>query len=325
MEPETPEISPPVEAVVAETVVADPKLSRFAIPKRALRAVTAIAVLVLAFVAMTTFVYRHAPTDSSVRKIVGAIPYPAAVIGNHVITMRDYLGERDALNTYFASQSGQSGAPTDEVAVTKSVMDTMVNKVVVADLAKAAGITLDDAKAAEFYADALGGADESTFAEQLNAVFGWTPDEFKERVVKPVVLSVQVSESIQADASRQADRLAKAQAAYDRVASGEDFAAVATDVSADPSAAAGGDVGDVKVSDIPAEWKDAVAAVAVGDYSKVVEGKAMYLVFKVVARTGKDADESVRLSLIAVHKETLEEATEEYLASVRVWRYIGNT
>jgi len=323
MEPETPEVVV-VDAVAVETTPTTKK--SFAIPKKALRVLTAIAVLVLAFVATTTFVYRHAPTDSSVRKIVGVIPYPAAVIGNHVITLDEYLDERDGLDTYFTASSAQSGGgAADEATITKNLMDTMVNKVVVADMARSANITLDEAKVEEFYANATGGADPAAFAEQLDAIFGWTPDEFKERVVRPVVLSSQVTDSFQADAARQADHLAKAQGAYDRVASGEDFAAVATEVSADPSATAGGDVGDVKTSDIPPEWKDAIAAVAVGEYSKVVEGKTTYMIFKVAARTGKDADESAKISLIAIPKETLEEATQAYLSSTRVWRYIGNT
>ena len=335
MEPEIAEI-PTVKAVaepaVENTVTATPDVvsaeptKKSRIPKKAVHVLTAFGVLVLTFAILTSFVYRHAPTDSSIRKVVGVVPYPAAVIGNHVITLKQYLDERDALNTYFVSSAAQSGAAApDEATITKNVVDTMIHKIAVEDMAKAANITLDESKVDEFYANATGGADPAAFEEQLKTMFGWTPDEFKSRVVRAVVLASQMDESIQADATRQADRRAKAQAAYDRIAAGEDFAKVATDVSSDPSATAGGDVGDVKVSDIPAEWKDAIAAVAVGDYSKVVEGKSLYMVFKVVARTGKDADESVKLSLIAVPKETLEEATQEYLKSVRDWRYIGNT
>jgi peptidyl-prolyl cis-trans isomerase SurA len=293
---------------------------------KAKHVLVSLGVVALTFAVMTSFVYRHDPTNSSVRKIVGMIPYPAAVVGNHVITIGDYLNERDALNAYFQSSAAQSGeAVPDEAVIAMNIMDTMINKVVVRDMADAAGLSVDEAKVEEFYANALGGSDSAAFETQLMTMFGWTPDQFRTRVVRPVVLAEQVGEAISADAARQADRKAQAEAAYERVAGGEDFAAVATEVSSDASATAGGDVGSVLLSDIPEEWRGSIESLAVGDYSKVVDGKAVFMIFKVTAKTGTDADAAVNLSLISIAKETLEEATQSYLATTRDWRFIGNT
>lgn len=330
MEPEIAEN--PVVAEEAAVAVEAVKPEPVSIPggsrlsPRTKHVLISAGVVALTLAVMTSFVYRHDPTDSSVRKIVGVIPYPIAVVGSHVITFKDYLGERDALNAYFLSMAAQNGADSlDEDVVAKGILDTMVRKLVVEDMAKAAGIELDSAKVDEFYQNALGGADPEAFETQLQTMFGWTPDQFRSRVVEPVVLATQVGDTLVEDEALQAELKAKAQAAYDRVASGEDFATVAGDASSDPSAASGGDVGSIKLSDVPEEWRESVSALKPGDYSAVIEGQGYFMVFKVVERTGKDADESVRLSLISVTKKGLEDVIREYLATNRDWRAIGNT
>jgi len=345
MEPEIPvaEAVPEVPAVVAEDSSSDlsPEVStdgeasakEEAVPAggsklspKARHVLVSLGAIALTLAVMTSFVYREDPTGSSVRKIVGVIPYPAAVVGSHVITFKDYLVERDSLSSYFASTAAQSGTEMpDEETIGKNILDTMAHKLVVADLASEAGIALDDAKVEEFYTNALGGADPAAFESQLQTTFGWTPDQFKERVVKPVVLATQVGEAIAKDETRQAEVKQAAQAAYGRVASGEDFASVATETSADPSATAGGDVGSIRFSDIPEEWREAIAALKPGEYSDVKEGNGYFMIFKAMERTGKGAEESVKLSLISFPKKTLEDVIAEYLASHRNWRAIGNT
>lgn len=333
MEPEIPKVTivPEEPAVVAEesVVAVEPAIAPAGgarLSPKAKHVLVSLGAIALTLAVMTSFVYREDPTGSSVRKIVSVIPYPAAVIGSHVITFKDYLVERDALSSYFASTAAQSGTEMpDEATIGKNILDTMANKLVVADMASEAGIALDDAKVEEFYATAMGGGDPAAFETQLQTMFGWTPDQFKERVVKPVVLATQVGEAVAKDEARQAEAKQKAQAAYDRVASGEDFAKVATETSADSSATDGGDVGSVKLSDIPEEWKEAILALKPGEYSGVKEGAGYFMIFKAMERTGKDAEESVKLSLISFPKKTLEDIITEYLASHRNWRAIGNT
>ena len=335
MEPEIPKVTivPEVPAVAVEEVFTEPVVEPEAVTSPASRlspkmkhAIASIGAIALALAVMTSFVYREDPTGSSIRKIVGVIPYPIAVVGSHVITFEDYLAERDALSKYFASTAAQSGTEMpDEETIGKNILDTMAHKLVVAEIASEAGIALDDAKVEEFYATSLGGADPAAFETQLQTMFGWTPEQFKDRVVKPVVLATQVGEAVDKDESRQAEVKQKAQAVYDRVASGEDFAAIATETSADPSASVGGDIGPVRLSDIPEDFKAPILALKPGEYSAVVEGAGYFMIFKAAERTGKDAEESVKLSLISFPKKTLEDIITEYLASHRNWRAIGNT
>lgn len=326
-QPSISNISPDVpERVAPETPAQEPVratvLTRRPIPRTAKIAASA-AVAVALVVGISSFVYLHPPTDRTVRVITAVVPFPAAIVGSDVITVNEYLKERDALNAYFKSSAEQSGTVPSETEIEANIMDTLVHKSAVNRLAEEAGVTIDEPRVDAFYEQALGGADPQEFADQLQSMFGWSTDEFRDRVVRPVVLAMQLGEKIGADVEVQNPRREQAQDAYDRLAKGEDFAAVAGDTSADSSATSGGDVGYVKVQDIPSEWSGTIGSLGIGAYSGVEEGTDAFMIFKVMDRTGSGDAAQVKLSIISVPKVTLEETVQEYLDSSRVWKLIG--
>lgn len=83
----------------------------------------------------------------------------------------------------------------------------------------------------------------------------------------------------------------EAQAAQDRVSGGEDFNAVAADVSIDGSASAGGEVGPLAPGSLPPELEDPLLAAADGD---LVGPIALQDVFVVAERVAPQALEEVR-------------------------------
>lgn len=304
---------------------AAPKEQRPRRSKRIVTAAIAAGAVLVALVAAGSLVYLRTPTDGYVRAMTKVVPFPAAVVGTDVITIGEYLRERDALDAYFQSSAGETGTVPSEDEIEQNLMDTLVHKFAVNHLANAAGITVDEQRVDAFYAQAVGGADSDTFAQELDRMFGWTVDEFRDRVVRPVVLAMQLGEQIAQDESLQAPRRAQAQKAVDRLAAGEDFAIVAGETSSDSSAPVGGDVGYVRMSDVPPEWTDVVNGLEVGGNSDILDGSESFVILEVTDRTDAGDDAEVRLSIITVPKVTLEESVEDYLESVRVWRFLGRS
>jgi parvulin-like peptidyl-prolyl isomerase len=76
----------------------------------------------------------------------------------------------------------------------------------------------------------------------------------------------------------------QAEAAYRRLQAGEPFAAVARDVSADPSADAGGLQGEIALDDLPAPFAQQVAALAPGQIGEPLEANDGWHLFQVEAR-----------------------------------------
>ena len=89
-----------------------------------------------------------------------------------------------------------------------------------------------------------------------------------------------------------------AEAASRRLAAGEPFAAVARDLSSDPSAEQGGLQGEMALEDLPAAFAQQVAALASGEVGEPIEASDGWHLFQVEAR-------------LPARQRTLEEAAAE--------------
>lgn len=313
-------VPPSTEPASAPAAPSPKRKKRFSLK---LAALVAVVVLV---VAMTAFVYTRPPTDSAVRRIVSVVPYPAVVVNGQMVPMEDYLVERDALANYFAMSATADGQPVtapSEEELSTNILETLVNKTAIEQIAKQRGITLDEARVDSTYQEAVAPAGgEDVFADQLQQTFGWTTDQFRERVINSVVLALQVSEAIAADKDIQAEAKTKADGAAARLDAGEDFATVAGDTSEDSSAAQGGDLGYLTLADLDPAWAEAVDALEVGQHTAVLETDESYVIFGLTDRIeGGDATK-YKLSAIVVNKKTLKEVVDDYIAHAHVWKLV---
>ena len=166
------------------------------------------------------------------------------------------------------------------------------------------------------------GAEE--FEAELLVMFGWNIEEFTARVVEPMVLAEQVSEFVSVNEEAQAGQKAKADAAHERIANGEDFMTVAAEVYAATGIPGDGDLGTVSVDDIPEEWAEIIEGLEIGDVSEVSELVGGYYLFSVAERTvTEDGAEEVHLLGFMVPEASITVVVEEYLDSVNIWRFVG--
>jgi parvulin-like peptidyl-prolyl isomerase len=281
-----------------------------------------LLVVLLAAGGVTGFVYTQSPTNDTVRNIVSVVPYPAAVVNWQPVSFQEYLNERDALANYMnnAPQGAEQNLSQEDV------MDTLLNKVAVEQYAQQNDITLEQSRVDEYSNQVMGtGQQREQFKSQLESTFGWSVEEFENRVVESVVLASQVNEYIQENESIQSERKEIAQNALERVENGEDFDTVAEEVSGQFSAAQGGDIGEVPASELPEQWRDSVEELEVGDHSDVISGTSAYLVFKMNDRVEPETEEAspeLSLSVIVVPKKTLQEVVDAYLEDAKVWKFI---
>jgi peptidyl-prolyl cis-trans isomerase C len=119
--------------------------------------------------------------------------------------------------------------------------------------------------------------------KELTDYYAANPDKFKspEKVhARHILLTTSATDS----AEQRAAAKAKAEKAHERALAGEDFAALAKELSQCPSAPKGGDLGFFAASDMVKPFSDAAFALEPGKISPVVETQFGYHVIKVEER-----------------------------------------
>ena len=280
-----------------------------------------VILVVVAFSVMTWQVYVKPVTDPFVRKIVQVVPYPALSVDGTTVTMKDFLIEYDSLSHYFESLENQTAPPADQLEI--AIADTLVNKLAIQKIANTYAVELDQDRVETYYQDILSAQEsEEAFKQNLQETFGWTPDEFKSRIVNSIVLALQMTDTVLTDEDFQKDRLVLIQKAFERVQAGEDFETVAKEVHTQFDGIES-DLGFIQSSIIPESWASQVQSLEVGGVTEIITLPEGYVIFKLADRTGIDQETQLHLLSITVPKQNLEEVVDAYLDTVVVKRYVG--
>ena len=247
----------------------------------------------------------------------------------------------------------------DEAAVTRAAKDLLIADILLAEAAREAGLALSDKerkKGIVALQAKLGG--KAAFADQLRKL-GASDDDLEElagrrmlaqRYVDTVVApTVTVAEDearahyeipenqvfhaeqlrlrvifVDAppglDEKEEGKARARIEEAERRVLAGEEFAAVAREVSDDMSKAAGGDFGWVAAEVIPAQFLGRVWALEAGDMSGVLRGQYSYALMQVLEKRPRGAytfDEMKDEVTARLRQEKLEAAVAARVASRR--------
>ncbi len=266
-------------------------------------------------------VYTRPPGDALATFLAAAYPFPAVKMGSMTITMKDYLIEYQALqNSFSFMQAEESPAPEE---LQKVILQTLINKRVIAKLATDYGVEATPQRVDEYYQKTLAGeTDEQAFAQELETTFGWTTAEFKRRVIEPIVLAIDTNTYLIQSPDVQADRQALIDAAHARITNGEDFATVAQEVMT-PFGLNKYDLGFFKMSELPTAWRSSVEARGVNEVTEVLQSNEVFAFLKVIERIADFEDSQVHLMTVSVPKKTVQDAVKEYLASVEVKKYLG--
>lgn len=287
-------------------------------PKGKLAMVVLVVLVLLGLLAGQ--VYARPVTDPLVRSMASLFPFPALSVDGKTVTINEFLTEYDALGSYF-EDAGQEAPPTEQLEI--AIADTLVNKIAIVQLAKQYGVELDEERVEQYYQDVISQDGEEAFAQNLEESFGWSTEEFKERIVESIVLALQMTSAVLADAQTQQLRRDLIDASYARVQAGEDFATIAKDVHAGFDGIEG-DLGYVKASVIPESWASQVKGLEEGQTTEIINLPEGYAIFKLEEKIVAGEDTQLHLLSITVPKVTLEEVVDEYLTTVEVKRYVGD-
>ncbi len=277
-------------------------------------------IIILILGALTAFVYTRPSDDTQLKKITRVLPFPAIMVGRSFVTIEQYLSEKEALMKYFATlpKDGTAKLPAD-AELQKMIVETLVNKLAIKKLASNAGIALDPARVDTYYQDIVKAQpSEEDFKKQLQDTFGWTPEDFKHRIVNSIVLAMQMGEFITSNQTIQQPQRTAIDQARERVMKGEDFATVAKEVHEAQKIKMQSDLGFIKQSELPAAWASQVGDLEKDKISEIIELPEGYAVFKMIDRIKAGEETQLHLMTITVPKVTLQQVVKKYLENVKV-------
>lgn len=256
--------------------------------------VSVAVVLVLAIIGLGVGVYESNAKTGFFIEVSKYLPYPAARVGNTLISMKDYNDNVRALTKYFQTdrQTDLNDASNGDirVQVEQSILGRMVEDIAVQNIAKDFGTTVsaDDVnKQLASITSNLGS--DADVDKTLNDLYGWNRDEFKANVLRPQLLKDAVQKAYNSKDEFTKDQKSKAQDILKQIKEGKDFGDLAKQYSDDPqSAVNGGDLGTNAKGTFVPEFEDAALKLKDGEVSDVIQTQFGFHIIKLISKSDSD-------------------------------------
>ncbi|MFC1640851.1 peptidylprolyl isomerase, partial [Patescibacteria group bacterium] len=253
---------------------------------------TALAILV-ALVAVGFSVYSSEDTEGFAAKASDYVPYPAAYVDGKLVRVSTYNDNLRALTLYFDVQE-QTDLNSEEnfdlkKDVQQSIIARMVEDQIVREIAKDldAEVTEDEINE-EYDKVAAESGQETSIEDTLMDFYGWTPEEFKENILKNQIQKTKVRDKYLEDESLTKTERDKAEDLLQQIKDGAKFGDLAKENSDDvASAAEGGDLGKVEKGVFVPEFEEAALALKKGQVSDVVQSQYGFHIIKLESKNKK--------------------------------------
>ncbi len=161
--------------------------------------VALVLVLALVGVGLVYAVYVGRSDNSVVRKV--AASWPAARLGAYTITYGQFTQSRDTLHTYLASDAakaqGATGPYTPELEK-QATIERLLRDDAIEEIAAQRGITITDPEVRAQFATMTASSTNSAsstvnLAQYLADNFGWNEEQFRQNIVRPMMLESRVA------------------------------------------------------------------------------------------------------------------------------------
>lgn len=282
-----------------------------------------LLLMFLIFGALTSAVYLLPVTNPLVRQVVSVLPYPVAMVNVEPVSFKNFFVEWDAMQNYLKSQP--SAVSLTEGQIKSSIVDAIIERTVVRQLAKNYAIILDQNRVDKMIKEVFSQYEsEEAAVQSIQTTFGWDKATFVERIIKPLVLSSQLNEAVANDSFLQTEAKSKINAAAERLKNGDDFAIVAKEMSEDTSASNGGDIGKLSTGVVPAEWVSAIMSLGLNKPSEVIDLTTAYSLVMASEKTGEESNPQYHFHIIIVNKQILDDVLKSFFDSSKIWLFFNS-
>lgn len=293
-----------------------------------------LGIAVLFFGVFAVGYYGFGWSDDVTSRVVRGFRYPAALVDGIVISVNSYVSDVETLTQYYAEQKAQNpqlgSAPAaselQTIAINRAIRDAFTIR-----LAQSKGIHVSSDEVAQEYqrmVDQAGG-DATYVASTIDQLYGWTPEVFQEKVIRPFLFRAAFQDFVARDDENPLNREARSRAeeVFALVQAGDrSFEDLAREYSEDTTAAAGGDLGFFGRGEMVKEFEDAAFALEPGEVSGIVRTQFGFHIIrvdqKVPANEEEGTPEQVSARHILIRTQDFDEYLTEQLANARVYVFL---
>lgn len=167
--------------------------------------VSGIVVLIVALSTSVVFlfgVYNLHWEGPIVTRIAQVLPIPAAKLGSRSVLLRDYFADLASIKKYLSSDQAatqnQRRPLIDDDR--KSALERLIQEEAIEELAATRNITVTDEQTAAVMTELnVTATSTANFQDFISTNYGWSLDDFKAHIVRPLVLTRLLAASYATD------------------------------------------------------------------------------------------------------------------------------
>ncbi len=276
--------------------------------------------------------YKYEWENESVDRLIKIIPLPAAVVNWDSLPYYSYREDLKALVKFYEKQENEQVEfeMPDLLEIKKNILDRMIKNKLAEQIAKKRyNISIGRQEIEQEFGKII---DESGSQDQvekiLEEIYGWSSEQFKEKVLKPFLLQQKLQEAVAKDLSLNSDNEKRAKEVLALVKKGEEkFEDLAKKYSEDQSSEMGGDLGYFGRGIMVKEFEEAAFRLNPGETSDLVQTKYGYHIIKVEEVLKDEAGQvsQVHARHILIKTKDLDEFLDEEIERAKIWRFVKIT
>lgn len=282
-------------------------------------------IIILPILTFLVGVYKFQWQGKFVDSVMQVIPLPAASVNGQWVNYAEWRDGVDTVTHFYAQKEelGLSSSLPDltTAQIELNELDRLIEKQLLEDLAAQYQITVSAEEIETEYTTSIlpQATDEAEVIKTVETLYGWTLDEFKQEIVREVVLRGKLQTAMNADETINASAKQKIEEAKAALASGQAFSDVAFEFSEDGSAQDGGDLDWIEKGQTVPEFESVAYATAVGATSDIFASPFGYHILTVLEVDG----EKVHVAHILAKFITIDEEVVSMKDAAKIKRFVA--
>lgn len=287
-----------------------------------------LASLSAALIIFTVLIYVFNMDNKPTRRMAELLPFPAAIVGNDIITIKELNRRLDPIKKFYAAVDPSS---EEKVAFStadgqkilkikeKYLLNKLIEDAIIEKEAIGRGVKITPEMLSQEASQELKQyGDEKEVQKSLNDLYGWSVSDFQEYVTRSYLYEKGLLENLKNTDDSYKNSREKIEKALSELKEGTDFRSVAKKYSEGASGENEGDLGWFSVEELLPEISAVAFNLDKGKTSEIIESSLGYHIVKIEDKKNENGEDKVRLRQVFTKTKTISDWLSEYEKNIKI-------